>query len=127
MNQRCTNPKTKRFKSYGGRGITVCDEWRNSFKTFYEWAMANGYSDNLTIDRIDVNGNYCPGNCRWITCAEQNSNKSDNVILEAHGQKHTVSEWAKITGINMDTIYSRLRRGYSATDALKEVKKYERV
>lgn len=75
MKKRCFNPHEKSYKDYGGRGITVCDEWQNSFETFYEWAMDNGYADNLTIDRIDVNGNYEPSNCRWATMAEQNKNK----------------------------------------------------
>ena len=72
---RCFNEGRKCFKDYGGRGITVCDEWRNSFEAFYEWAMANGYADNLTIDRIDVNGDYSPENCRWITLDQQQRNK----------------------------------------------------
>lgn len=75
MRVRCSNPKDKKFKDYGGRGIKVCEEWENSFEAFYSWAMANGYNDNLTIDRIDANGNYCPGNCRFITREENNKNR----------------------------------------------------
>lgn len=75
MKQRCFYSKHKDYHSYGGRGITVCLEWRDDFKAFYDWAIANGYREDLTIDRIDVNGNYEPSNCRWATWAEQNKNK----------------------------------------------------
>lgn len=75
MRVRCYSEKDKRYSAYGGRGITVCDEWRNSFEAFRDWALANGYRDDLTIDRIDVNGNYEPSNCRFITRAENNKNR----------------------------------------------------
>lgn len=79
MIQRCYNEKSKSFKYYGGKGIIVCEEWLNSFQTFYDWAMANGYEEHLTIDREDNDGNYEPSNCRWITLAEQQKNRSNNV------------------------------------------------
>jgi hypothetical protein len=78
MKKRCFNVQCKRYPDYGGRGITVCEGWRNNFEAFYEWSIANGYADNLTIDRIDVNGNYEPSNCRWITIQEQQLNKRNN-------------------------------------------------
>lgn len=82
IKQRCFNQKSNDFKNYGGRGITVCDEWANDFQAFYDWAISNGYADNLTIDRIDVNGNYEPSNCRWATMLEQRHNRRDTLYRE---------------------------------------------
>lgn len=119
MKQRCYNPNKKKYECYGGRGITVCDEWLHDFQAFYDWAMANGYSDELSIDRIDVNGNYEPANCRWATIKEQANNRRCNVSLEAFGEEHTVAEWAEILGIKKSTLYSRLQRGCSPEEALQ--------
>lgn len=92
---RCTRKSDKNFSRYGGRGIKVCSDWLNSFEAFRNWAMSNGYADNLTIDRIDVNGNYCPENCRWVTHAEQQQNKTNNTFVEYGGATKTVCEWAR--------------------------------
>lgn len=119
MRRRCYVKNRKNYKHYGLRGISVCDEWNNSFKNFKNWALANGYEDYLTIDRIDVNGNYEPQNCKWSTAAEQNNNRRNNRILEFKGERHTISEWSKITGLNKSTILKRVSiRGWSTRDAL---------
>lgn len=120
MKNRCYNENVKSYKDYGAKGIKICDEWMNSFEAFYECAMDNGYDDSLTIDRIDNNGNYCPENCRWVTRKEQNNNTSQNRFIEYKGQRHTVAEWANITGITAETIRGRLNRGWTGEKALTE-------
>lgn len=109
--QRCYYEKDKRYRDYGGRGITICDEWLHNFQAFYDWAMANGYRDDLTIERKDVNGNYEPGNCEWITRERQANNKRNSRVIEYDGEQHTLSEWSRITGINHKTILYRYNHG----------------
>jgi hypothetical protein len=118
MLDRCQNEKHKFYFRYGGRGIKVCDEWRLDVATFYNWAIQNGYSDSLTLDRIDVNGNYEPSNCRWATWEQQNNNKSDNNLIEYHGLKRTLSEWAKYVGIDTRVLDRRLAVGWTLDKAL---------
>ncbi len=108
MKTRCTNPNRKTYKHYGGRGISVCDEWFNSYESFRDWALANGYRDDLTIERIDVNGDYEPSNCRWCTWKEQANNKTNNRIIKINGVERTLSEWCDIYGINETTVNQRL-------------------
>lgn len=108
MKQRCYNPKASRYENYGGRGIKVCDEWLNDFMNFYNWAMANGYRDELSIDRIDVDGNYEPSNCRWVTNKKQQNNKEKNRLVTYKGVTHSVSEWADILGVGWTTLRARL-------------------
>lgn len=110
MKQRCCNPKNKRWSRYGGRGIKVCEEWKNSFESFREWALTHGYAEGLTIDRKNNDGNYEPDNCRWVTYHEQNMNYSRNVYYECNGERHTVSEWAELYGLNLKSIYQRMER-----------------
>lgn len=108
MKTRCGNPNASNYKDYGGRGIRVCDEWANNFEAFYEWAMSNGYKDGLTLDRIDVEGNYTPSNCRWATIEEQNNNQRKSRIITYNGKSQTIGEWAKETGLNYQTIWNRI-------------------
>lgn len=118
MRERCNDPKNKRYRNYGGRGITVCDEWNKEFLPFYEWAMANGYDDHLTLDRIDVNKGYYPQNCRWVDMRTQQNNRSNNHRIEYKGESHTIMEWSRIVGIKRQTIVARLKSGWSVEDAL---------
>lgn len=122
MKARCYNPNAARYPRYGARGIEVCDEWRHDYYSFKDWAIANGYAEGLTIDRVDVNGNYCPDNCRWITSAEQMKNMSSNRMLTHNGETHTLSEWAKMVGITAPTLSKRLKRGWSLEQALTTVR-----
>lgn len=121
MKARCYNKNGNMYYAYGGRGISVCDEWRTSFVTFMEWALSHGYTDEMTLDRIDVNGNYCPENCRWIPPRKQYLNRSDNHIVEAFGQKKTIKEWADETGLKYDTIERRINAyGWTPERAVSE-------
>jgi len=117
MIQRCTNPNSSSFKWYGERGIKVCERWLNSFERFYE-DMAIGWARNLTIDRIDVNGHYDPANCRWANSFEQSINRTNNTIISFDGKTMTLVEWAKKTGIGLNTILSRFNYGWTVERAL---------
>ena len=118
MNQRCYNPNCRNYNRYGGRGIRVCDEWKNDFSVFAEWAFANGYADNLSIDRKEVNGNYEPSNCRWATAKKQANNRRSNRFVECNGVSHTLGDWSEITGIKIATIWARLESGWTPEKAL---------
>ena len=110
MKDRCSNPKNMGYKNYTARGISVCDEWKNSFIAFKEWALANGYKDNLTIDRIDNNGNYEPSNCRWATRNQQARNTSRTLKISFNGKTQCAVDWAKEVGISAETIRDRIQR-----------------
>lgn len=126
MKQRCYNSKNPRYNVYGGKGIKICDEWKNDFMSFYNWAIENGYNEKAkygecTIDRIDVNGNYEPSNCRWIPMNKQVLNTSKNHYLELNEEKYTVYEWSIITGIKSSTILQRINKyHWSVKRALTE-------
>lgn len=111
MRRRCFDPKNNRWSHYGGRGITICSEW-NDYGSFRKWAMDHGYTDDLTIDRKDVDGNYCPENCRWADSKTQANNVSRNHILEHDGMKMTMSELAGYLGISYSTLQHRVDRGW---------------
>ena len=124
MKQRCYNPKHDHYKYYGARGITICDEWLNpeiihlgcrgrftkGYQAFKEWALENGYADNLTIDRIDVNGNYEPSNCRWITLKEQSNNTRRNHLVTYKGKTQTLTQWSEELGFNYNRVKMRLNK-----------------
>lgn len=118
MKDRCSNPKNVEYAKYGGRGIEVCDEWKH-FEPFHSWAVANGYRDDLSIDRIDNDGDYEPSNCRWATCSEQANNTSRSHVLEYNGESRTVREWENVLGVRKNTIRQRIWRGWSVERALK--------
>lgn len=119
MRERCEKQSTAEYHRYGGRGIRVCDEWKNDRNLFLEWAFKNGYKEGLQIDRIDNNGNYCPENCRWVTALENCNNTSKNVFLQYNNEIHTLSEWSRLLGINRSTIYSRYRAGKTTEEILR--------
>lgn len=113
MNDRCYKEYDKFYADYGGRGITVCDDWlgADGFLNFYNWALSSGYEEGLSIDRKDVNGNYEPTNCRWITMAEQQRNKRNNVYVEYNGEKRLLSDVAKELGVPVETVRQRMLKG----------------
>lgn len=131
MIQRCYNPNAHEYENYGGRGITVCDEWHD-FERFYEWAVQNGYDENskkqseCTIDRIDHNGNYEPSNCRFVSMKTQQRNKRSNVLITYNGETHCLSEWAEIAGIKYGTFLKRIYAGWSMEDAMNKPLVYNR-
>lgn len=118
IKSRCYNIKNHAYKNYGGRGIAVLHEWEHDFMAFYNWAMANGYNDTLTIDRIDVNGNYEPNNCRWVSYKQQSRNRRSNLNYTINGITHCLKEWCEIYNVNYKLVWSRLKRGWDLLRAL---------
>ena len=130
IKQRCFNPKSASYKDYGGRGISICKEWEVNFMTFYEWAHSNGYKQGLTIERIDVNGNYCPENCTWISAEKQNINKRRTVYITFKGKTQTMRAWSEELGIPYGRIQSRKLNGWSDEDTLtipKQTKPFKKT
>jgi len=113
MKRRCYDKNNKRYENYGGKGVIVCSEWLSDYLNFREWALSNGYESNLTIDRMNVNGNYEPKNCRWATAKQQANNQTRNRILTHEGISRTMSEWAVHLNVTYSTINHRIQRGWN--------------
>jgi len=122
MNKRCKNSTNKDYKNYGGRGIKVCKEWKE-FRGFLEYALTHGYRDDLTIERINVNGNYEPDNVIFIPKSDQARNRRNNIIIVVNGKRTAIKELSKETGIPWRTIYGRYERGIRDIDLLLQRKK----
>ena len=119
MKRRCYNKQNVRYNRYGGRGIKVCEEWLNNFQSFYDWAIRNGYSDDLTIDRIDNDGNYEPSNCRWSTVKEQCNNRSSNINITIGNATKSRMSWCEIFNVDYKKVHARYQRnGYESIDRL---------
>ena len=118
MLRRCYNKNDPNYPRYGGRGISICEDWKTNFKLFYDWAMSNGYSDELSIDRIDVNGNYEALNCRWANNKEQSNNKNNNHLVTFNGKTQNVTQWCEELGLNRTRVYKRLKKGWCVEKAL---------
>jgi hypothetical protein len=119
MKGRCRNQANKSYKNYGGRGIAICEEW-NDYHKFREWAFANGYREDLTIERINNNGNYEPTNCTWISRAEQQKNKRNIRATTLFGRTQTFTDWAKELGVKRKTVYGRIARGWTEEAAFTQ-------
>lgn len=119
MRQRCLNESRNDFQWYGARGITICPEW-DSFPAFMEWALENGYRDDLTLDRIDTNGPYSPDNCQWATRKVQANNRRTNRMLTLGDRTQSLKQWSEELDIDNTTIWRRLHNGWSVERALTE-------
>lgn len=117
MKKRCSYfTKNKYYYLYGQRGIKVCDEWKDNYLAFREWSMQNGYRENLTIDRINNDGDYEPSNCQWSDLSKQTNNKRSNIIFEFNGVSRTMIEWCKIKGLSYTMVKGRYRKGWDLRD-----------
>lgn len=118
MKNRCYRKNDPRYKNYGGRGIKICEAWLSDFMSFYNWAINNGYQENLSIDRINNDGNYEPSNCRWATNEEQHNNTTRNVYIVYNNKSQTMKQWSKELNINYSTIVERHRKGWTDEECL---------
>lgn len=126
MKDRCYRKGNIGYARYGGRGITVCDEWLQEYVAFRDWAMSHGYNDSLTIDRIDNDKGYSPDNCRWVNASEQNLNKRNNHSVTYQGKTQTITQWAEELGIAPNILIQRFWRGWSAEKAFTTLVKHPR-
>ena len=121
MKDRCDRPGCAAYVNYGNRGIRVCDDWANNFDVFYAWAMANGYQDGLTVDRIDNNRGYEPENCRFITRATQNRNRRYCHVITYGGETKTLSEWSRIYRFDRECFRNQVAKGKSEAEVLADI------
>lgn len=118
---RCYNQsRYDSYKKYGARGISMCDDWKTSYESFRDWALKNGYNDQLTIDRINPKGSYCPNNCRWANQKQQQNNRTNNHYITFRGETKTMAEWSELAGFGRSVIQHRLERNWSVENALLE-------
>lgn len=110
MTKRCYYPDNQNYKYYGGKGIVICNEWKSDFSAFKKWALENGYQDNLTIDRINTNGNYEPSNCRWVSMKEQCNNRTSNHLITYKGKTQNLKQWCIELNLNYGIMESRINR-----------------
>ena len=118
MKTRCYNPNSESYKYYGARGVRICSEWLNDFSAFKDWALSHGYREDLTIERLDVNGDYTPDNCVWATYKVQANNMRSNHLVTIDGVTKNLTEWAEYYEINIKTVRDRLKRGWDLISAL---------
>ena len=125
MKHRCYNSEDEKYHRYGGRGISICDEWLN-FDNFAKWSLNNGYADNLSIDRINNDGNYEPSNCRWTNNKQQCRNRRTNIKTQYNGKEMTLIEISEITNIPYVTLNDRYHRGDRGDRLIRPVKKIKK-
>lgn len=121
MKKRCYNETAYNYRNYGARGIAICEDWLNSWEAFRDWALANGYSDELSIDRIDVNGDYSPDNCRWVTRVVQANNRRTSRVITHDGESHTVAEWSRILSIPYKRLHKKISSGCSLSEIFQNL------
>lgn len=121
MKKRCYNKAAYNYADYGARGISICEGWLNSWEAFRDWSLTNGYDDDLSIDRIDVNGDYSPDNCRWVTRDVQANNRRSNKFIAYNGVSHTIAEWSRILGIPYNKLHKKLRSGHPLSEIIESL------